>query len=178
MRINIKTALTALFMSGLAISTTGCSKDGSDETVSPTPIQPPVPNDETDTGTGTTPSAEGRKITLKAANHTLGMTLTDNAATRQLVALCSNGDITVEMHEYGGFEMVGSLPQALPASDTQTTTTAGDVVLYNGNQLVIFFGSNSWSYTRLGKIDNAGSTTIRNFFGGDTATVVLSLQGQ
>lgn len=58
------------------------------------------------------------------------------------------------MSDYSGFEKVGSLGTSLPASNSQTTTQAGDFVLYNGNQIVVFYGSNSWSYTRLGYIDN------------------------
>ena len=49
---------------------------------------------------------------------------------------------------------MGALGQDLPTSDRQTTTRAGDIVLYQGNQIVIFYGSNAWSYTRLGKIDD------------------------
>ena len=58
------------------------------------------------------------------------------------------------MSDYSGFEKVGALGTSLPASNSQTTTQAGDIVLYNGNQIVAFYGSNSWSYTRLGHIDN------------------------
>ena len=58
------------------------------------------------------------------------------------------------MSDYSGFEKVGALGTSLPASNSQTTTQAGDIVLYNGNQIVVFYGSNSWSYTRLGHIDN------------------------
>ena len=60
----------------------------------------------------------------------------------------------VQMSDYSGFEKVGPLGTSLPASNSQTTTQAGDIVLYNGNQIVIFYGSNSWSYTRLGHIDD------------------------
>jgi len=68
--------------------------------------------------------------------------------------MMSNAPINIQMSDYSGFEKVGSLGTSLPADDSQTTTHAGDIVLYNGNQIVIFYGSNSWSYTRLGKIDD------------------------
>lgn len=58
------------------------------------------------------------------------------------------------MSDYAGFEKVGSLGRSLPTSNSQTTTQSGDIVLYNGDQIVIFYASNSWSYTRLGKIDD------------------------
>ena len=70
----------------------------------------------------------------------------------ELYALAQNA-ITVNTSAYGGFEQVGSLPQRFSRNDVQMTTQPGDIVLYSGNQLVIFFGSNSWSYTRLGHIE-------------------------
>ena len=76
----------------------------------------------------------------------------DNAAVAELYALAQK-NITVNTSAYGGFEQVGSLPQSFSRSDVQMTTQPGDIVLYSGNQLVIFFGSNSWSYTRLGHIE-------------------------
>ncbi len=58
------------------------------------------------------------------------------------------------MSDYAGFEKVGPLGMELPADDTQTTTQAGDIVLYQGNQIDDFYGSNTWSYTRIGRIDD------------------------
>ena len=70
-----------------------------------------------------------------------------------MLTAAQNGAIEVFASRYGGFEQVGSLPQSFSRSDAQMTTQPGDIVLYSGNQLVIFFGSNSWSYTRLGHIE-------------------------
>ncbi|MDE6235987.1 MAG: hypothetical protein K2M56_09585, partial [Muribaculaceae bacterium] len=78
--------------------------------------------------------------------------------------------------DYGGFEKVGALPQSFPTSNTQITTMPGDIMLYQGNQMVIFYGSNSWSYTRLGKIDGATASNLRQFLGNGNITLVLSLQ--
>ena len=75
----------------------------------------------------------------------------NNAAVTELYALAQNS-ITVNTSAYGGFEQVGSLPQIFSRNDVQMTTQSGDIVLYSGNQLVVFFGSNSWSYTQLGHI--------------------------
>ena len=75
----------------------------------------------------------------------------NNAAVAELYALAKKA-IIVNTSAYGGFEQVGSLPQSFSRSDTQLTTQPGDIVLYSGNQLVVFFGSNSWSYTKLGHI--------------------------
>ena len=70
-----------------------------------------------------------------------------------MLTAAQNGVIEVSASRYGGFEQVGSLPQSFSRNDVQTTTQPGDIVLYSGNQLVIFFGSNSWRYTRRGHIE-------------------------
>ena len=102
-------------------------------------------------------------------------TLTDNEATRELTKLLEQGDITIRMSDYGGFEKVGALPQSFPTSNTQITTVPGDIMLYQGNQMVIFYGSNSWSYTRLGKIDGATISNLRQFLGNGDISLTLSL---
>ena len=76
----------------------------------------------------------------------------DNESLQELKELAASG-LTISMSMYGGFEQVGPIGQELTRDDHQTTTEPGDIVLYSGNQLVVFYGSNSWSYTRLGKID-------------------------
>lgn len=89
-------------------------------------------------------------VTVGGATFSAGFE--NNSAAQALAELLAEGDITLQMSDYGGFEKVGSLGQSLPTENSQTTTQAGDIVLYQGNQIVIFYGSNSWSYTRLGKI--------------------------
>ena len=116
------------------------------------------------------------KIVLKVGGNTMTATMTDNEATRELTKLLEHGDLTIRMSDYGGFEKVGALPQSLPTSNTQITTVPGDIMLYQGNQMVIFYGSNSWSYTRLGKIDEATASTLRQFLGNGDITLTLSLE--
>ena len=77
---------------------------------------------------------------------------------------------------YGGFEQVGSIGTGLPRNDVQTTTAAGDIVLYSGNQLVIFYGSNSWSYTRLGKITDKDKDELKDLLGNGDVTVTIERQ--
>ena len=103
------------------------------------------------------------KVQLKVGGNSMTATLTDNDATRELTKLLEQGDITIRMSDYGGFEKVGALPQSFPTSNTQITTEPGDIMLYQGNNMVIFYGPNSWSYTRLGKIDGGTASTIRQF---------------
>jgi hypothetical protein len=76
----------------------------------------------------------------------------DNESVEALKELCQEGPLTIRMSMYGGFEQVGSIGQSLPRDDSRTTTQAGDIVLYSGDQIVVFYGSNSWAYTRLGHI--------------------------
>ncbi len=99
-----------------------------------------------------------KQITLTFNGHTYTATLEKNAAVDAFVALLreNGGSITISAGDYGGWEKVGPLGQALPCDDVQTTTSVGDFVLYSGDQIVLFYGSNSWSYTRLGRINDPG----------------------
>jgi len=101
--------------------------------------------------------------------------LADTNAARALAEQLQTGPITVSLHPYGGFEQVGPLPWALPENDEQITTSPGDVMLYQGNQITIFTGSNSWAYTPLGRIVDASSDALREVFGGDAIEITLSL---
>lgn len=118
------------------------------------------------------------KISLTIGDKTMTATLVDNAATRELTALLSQDPVTIEMDDYGGFEKVGALPQSLPTSNSQITTQPGDIMLYQGRNMVIFYGSNSWSYTRLGKIDGATEESLRQFLGNGSVSVRLSLDSE
>ncbi len=101
-------------------------------------------------------------------------TLEENEAVSALVEMMRENPVVIQMSDYSGFEKVGSLGTSLPASNSQTTTQAGDIVLYNGNQIVIFYGSNSWSYTRLGHIDDL--TGWEEALGRGDVTVTFSLE--
>ena len=100
-------------------------------------------------------------------------TLEENEAVSALVEMMRESPVVIQMSDYSGFEKVGSLRTSLPASNSQTTTQTGDIVLYNGNQIVIFYGSNSWSYTRLGHIDDL--TGWEEALGRGDVTVIFSL---
>lgn len=117
-----------------------------------------------------------KKLTLTVVNSSVSATLVDNAATEALLDLLSHGPITVSMTDYGGFEKVGALPQSLPTSNAQITTEPGDIMLYQGNNIVIFYGSNSWSYTRLGKIDDVTSESLRQFLGSGSISLTITAE--
>ena len=101
----------------------------------------------------------------------------NNAAVAELYALAQNV-ITVNTSAYGGFEQVGSLPQSFSRSDAQMTTQPGDIVLYSGNQLVVFFGSNSWSYTKLGHIKGLSADELAALLDKEQTVIELQLKSK
>ena len=105
----------------------------------------------------------------------LAVTLADTDAARALVQQLQAGPVTVSLRAYGGFEKVGPLPWPLPANDEQITTQPGDVMLYQGNQITVFTGSNSWAYTPLGHIEGATSESLLEAFGDSDVEVALSI---
>lgn len=114
------------------------------------------------------------KITLTVGENSVTATLVDNEATKSLLTLLAEGPVSLSMHDYGGFEKVGALPESLPTSNSQITTEPGDIMLYQCNQLVIFYGSNTWSYTRLGKIEGMIASEIKQFLGEGSITLIIA----
>ncbi len=112
------------------------------------------------------------KMNVRIEDKTFTATLEDNAAAREFIGLMRESPVSIDMSDYSGFEKVGPLGRSLTADNSQITTDAGDIVLYNGDQIVIFYGSNSWSYTRLGHIDDL--TGWENALGSGSVTVVFS----
>ena len=117
------------------------------------------------------------KINITIEGKTMPVNLVDNEATRTLVSTLQESPITYEANDYGGFEKVGGLGRSLPTSNQQITTMAGDVILYSGNQIVLFYGSNSWSYTRLGRIEYQSLDELKSFLkaGQGRISVTLSI---
>ncbi len=99
--------------------------------------------------------------------------LEENEGARAFLELLEAGPVVIEMSDYAGFEKVGPLGATLPAQDSPTTTQPGDIVLYCADQIVMFYGSNSWSYTRLGHIDDL--TGWAEALGSGDVTVIFSL---
>ena len=99
----------------------------------------------------------------------------DNESVTALKELAKSG-LTISMSMYGGFEQVGSIGQRLPSQDKQTTTSSGDIVLYSSSQMVVFYGSNSWAYTRLGKITDKTPEEMRELLGNGDVTITLTVE--
>lgn len=113
-------------------------------------------------------------MNVQVGDAVFSATLEENEAVTAFVEMMREGSVVIQMNDYSGFEKVGPLGTSLPASNSQTTTYAGDIVLYNGNEIVIFYGSNSWSYTRLGHIDDL--TGWEEALGNGDVTVTFSLE--
>ncbi|MCD7859876.1 MAG: hypothetical protein LUH51_06875 [Firmicutes bacterium] len=102
----------------------------------------------------------------------------ENSSVSALLELLADGPLTIKMQDYGDMEKVGSLGTDLPRNDRQTSTEAGDLILYQGNSFVIYYDTNSWSFTRLGKIQGITAGALRELLGDGDVTVTLSLPGQ
>ena len=107
---------------------------------------------------------------------TFTATLADNSSANALKELLTKGNIAVEMEDYGNMEKVGPIGTSLPRNDRQTTTGPGDIILYQGKYLVIYYDTNSWNFTRLGKIDNVTQAVLKSALGEGGVRVTLSLE--
>lgn len=112
---------------------------------------------------------------ITANSTTFTANFADNGSADAFRDLLREGDLAINMSDYGSFEKVGSIGMSLPRKDTQISTTTGDVVLYQGNQIVIFYGTNSWSYSRLGKVDGATAEDLLSAFGSGDVDITFSL---
>ena len=132
---------------------------------SPTSTISPEPTEDTTVDTHT--------FYLTVEGTTFPATFADNQGAEALADLLTDAPLTLSLEDYGGFEKVGSLGQSLPTSNTHITTQSGDIVLYQGKQIVLFYGSNAWSYTRLGQVTDL--TGWQEALGHGDVTVTLSL---
>ena len=136
----------------LLVFMTACGDDQGD---AGSPVGEPV--EESSTVSDATEAEENdqeesamKELKMEISGAEVAVSWEDNES---VAALRELAPVTVEMSMYGDFEQVGSLGSKLPRNDKQTTTKAGDIVLYSGSQIVVFYGSNSWAYTRLGRIE-------------------------
>ncbi len=138
----------------------------------------PAPEDEASGPHNTEPERpEGtdRVIYAHVNGEVLKIHAAGNSSADAFMDLLKTGDLTVEMHDYGSFEKVGPLGTALPQNDEQITTEPGDVILYQGDQITIYYDVNSWSFTRLGKVRDVSGEELKDILGSGNATVTFSL---
>ena len=178
-------ALILLFLTGCtgAGRTEQAAPEGSgsvEEAGPPSAVEAP-PEMEASEPHSTEPDTSGgldRMIYAHVNGKVLEILAAENSSAEAFLALLKTGDVTVEMHDYGGFEKVGPLGSELPRNDEQITTEPGDVILYQGNQITIYYDTNSWSFTRLGKIQGLSQAELKEILGSGNATVTFSLSEQ
>ena len=117
---------------------------------------------------------ENKEMVMKIDGTKVDVTWEENASVEELEELAASG-LSISMSMYGGFEQVGSIGKSITQNDKQMTTGAGDIVLYSGNQLVVFYGSNSWAYTKLGKI-NMSQKELTDLLGKGDVTITISME--
>ena len=118
-------------------------------------------------------SQEEPMLKITVGDQELLATFADNSSAEAFRDLLAQGPVTISMDDYGGFEKVGSLGTTLTRNDTRITTQPGDVILYQGNQITIYYGTNTWNFTRLAKIND--STDLQAKLGTGTVQVTFSL---
>ena len=155
------------------------ASDTPTSTEQPAEINKPA-NTETPTDTDTPASTETptttKALTFTVNNRKIDISWEDNESVAKLKELAESNPIEINMSKYGGFEQVGSIGTSLPRSDVRITTNPGDIVLYSGNQLVFFYGSNTWSYTKLGHAVGMSDAELKELLGGDDVVVRISME--
>ena len=117
------------------------------------------------------------KIQITVGDRTMSATLSDNASAKAFYELLKKGPVSIDMHDYGSFEKVGPLGTDIVRSDENITTTPGDIILYQGNQVTVYYDVNTWNFTLLGHVDGATGENMREFLGDGNVTVGFSLPG-
>ena len=154
-----------IIMTVLMVMLTACS--GTNET-----RQNPAEEADTDK---TEETVEMKSITMTINEEKIEVVWENNESVKELMEIVSSEPLTIQMSMYGGFEQVGALGKSLPRDDVQMTTDAGDIVLYSGNQMVIFYGSNSWAYTRLGKVRDKTASELAELLGNGDVEITICM---
>ena len=155
---------------GTEISTTDTGETGSPEDNTMPEGEPAGEN-----GSADDTIIGGKTMIMKIGDTSVSVDWEDNQAVEALKDMAEEGDITIQMSMYGGFEQVGAIGKSLPRDDKQMTTSSGDIVLYSGDQMVVFYGSNSWSYTKLGHISDKDGSDMTALLSNGDVTITISL---
>lgn len=123
--------------------------------------------------TRTVDTIKTKTMKIIVNNKTLTATLANNSSAKALTEALKKSSITITMKDYANMEKVGELGITLPRNDQQITTQAGDIILYQGNKLVIYYAPNSWNFTRLGKIDDISAKELKNILGSGNVEITL-----
>ena len=138
-------------------------------------VEPVVTNPETEESPKKLEETSMSTMNLHIGDRILTANLVDNSTTEALKRMLSEGPISIDMRDYGNMEKVGGFGRNLPRNDEPITTEAGDLILYQGNAFVIYYESNSWNFSRIGKIIGVSKSELKEILGSGDVTVTLSL---
>lgn len=165
------TRILYLLLAVLGLS--GCGNSSSPADSAPPPSQSVISEQESSHPQDNSSSQEEPMLKITVGDQELLATFAENSSAEAFRDLLAQGPVTISMDDYGGFEKVGSLGTTLTRNDTRITTQPGDVILYQGNQITIYYGTNTWNFTRLAKIND--STDLQAKLGTGTVQVTFSL---
>ena len=164
-------SLLLIVLAALLLLLGGCGAERQDAVPPETESAEPEPT----TTLAMDEKEDSMELQLQIGDTPVTVTWEENESVNALRKLAEEAPLTVALSMYGGFEQVGSLGQSLPRSDVQTSTSAGDIVLYAGNQIVIFYGANTWAYTRLGHVSDRDAAGMEALLGQGDVSITLSL---
>ena len=184
-----RTRISALLLALMLLLLTGCSSTGpaetgaltesgsAEETTLPTVTEPASKNEASEpySTKSSLPEGKDRMFYAHVNGKVLKILAAENSSADAFLDLLKSGDVPVEMHDYGSFEKVGPLGTTLPRNDEQITTEPGDVILYQGDQITIYYDVNNWSFSRLGKVQDLSQAELKDILGSGNVTVTFSL---
>lgn len=171
----MKKVLIIMLWFSLVLAPTGATNSHTQETSTQIQEESKLTQERRKQVQDTTNIAQERVMTIDINGTALVCDLVDNSATRALISLLQQGDISYVAHDYGNFEKVGYIGHTLPTNDEYISTQAGDVILYQGDNICIFYNNNAWDYTRLGKIRGLTQQGLIAVLGSGDVNVRLSL---
>lgn len=158
----------------MLIALTSCGKSNNIHTQTTDEPSTTITTSSDDNQTTKEDETANIELTLKIDGTEVDVIWADNNSVKALKNLAKDG-LIINMSKYGGFEQVGSIGSTLPSSDTRITTSPGDIVLYSSNQIVLFYDSNIWSYTKLGHI-NLSKSELTDLLGDEDVVITLNLK--
>ena len=128
------------------------------------------------TQTEETTDEEVMNMTMKINDEVVNVKWENNESVKALMKMAAEEPVVVNMSMYGGFEQVGSLGTTLPSNDQNTKTKPGDIVLYTSDSIVVFYGSNSWAYTRLGHIEDKSKAELQDLLSRGNVVITITAE--
>lgn len=116
------------------------------------------------------------KLKIHVNDTAFTATFEENSSAKAFAEFLTQGDLTLDMHDYGSFEKVADLPRSFPRNDKQIDTDAGDIILYQGNSITIYYDKNTWNFTRLARIDNVNKKRLKEILGKGNVKAIFSVE--